>query len=156
MHGECWHDAMFSNKLFNVGPNPDMTFIFKGPFQAFTQMNKEVGALPSSTWPKKKVTFILVPVLWYPPASPQLPSLEFLQVSRFVCYVFWAEVPLCVPCSGFLFAICFSSSYWTDTASGMFLCRQWPLWECHCGSKGTCSCAHDAALYHQGLAQHHL
>lgn len=116
---------------------------------------KEVGALPSSTWPKQKVTFILVPVLWYPPASPQLPSLEFLQVSRFVCYVFWAEVPLCVPGSGFLFAIC-SSSYSTDTASGMFLCREWPLWECHCGSKGTCSCAHDAALYHQGLAQHHL
>lgn len=54
MHGVCWRDTMFQNKPSNAGPNPDMTFIFKETVQALTQMNKEVRALPSSTWEKKK------------------------------------------------------------------------------------------------------
>lgn len=54
-----------------------------------------MGTLTSFKWQKKKkVTFILMPI--YLSLSPLLPSLEFLEVSRFVCHVFWVEVPLCL------------------------------------------------------------
>lgn len=99
------------------------------------------------------------------PARPPLPSLEFLQVPRPVCHVFWAEVPGVSPL--LWLSVCSPLLLRCSVDTAMLLCREWPFCECHCGFQGAHSCAHEEGLHHQGKpgsasfitqcpAQHHL
>ena len=129
-------------------------------------MNKEVGNLPSSTWQKKESHIHIDAYITILPARPLLPSLEFLQVLRSVCHVFWAEVPYVSPLlwlsvrPPLLLWLFYRHSLCDVALQGMALC------ECHCGFQDAHSCAHHH-LHHQGrpgsasfitqcLAQHHL
>ena len=128
-------------------------------------MNKEV-ATPFFYMAKKESHIHIDAYITILPARPLLPSLEFLQVLRSVCHVFWAEVPYVSPLlwlsvrSPLLLQLFYRHSLCDVALQGLALC------ECHCGLQDADSCAHHH-LHHQGrpgsasfitqcLAQHHL
>lgn len=88
-------------------------------------MNKEVGTLHSSMG-QNKVTLILMPIGCYPPAGPQLPALEFRQVSKSVGLVFWAESPMLLSCSGFCLLSTSHEAVQQKKMQGCFY-KEWPV-----------------------------
>lgn len=116
-----------------------MTFIFKEPVHIYVN---EQGNGNSALFymAKKKITFILTPILDPNSKGLRLPSLEFLQVPRPVCHVFWGRSPWLLPCSGFLSALHFSSA----AQQTQRCCSAGEaLGECHCGFQGAHFCAHE-------------
>lgn len=97
-------------------------------------MNKEV-ATPFFYMAKKKVTFILMPIL---PSYQQglcCPHWNFFRFLDLCVTCSGQKSLMFLPCSGFLFALHFSSSCSIDTASAMLLCRDWPCVNATVGSR---------------------
>lgn len=113
---------------------------------AFPQMNKEVGTLLYPRGKINQVTFVLMPLLCQLPASPQLPSLEFLHVSIFVCHAVWEEIPVWLSCSDFFCLLSTShAAVQQMQVQGCFY-KEWS-WESNVvGPKRINSCGQYAAL----------